>query len=755
MYHVINIGGGPALNAQCFAKSPLSNGKQPTVQEHLSAVARLSRQYGEEISMAESAELAGYLHDFGKYGGLFQKLLRGEVSRINHAVCGASLLWQMCHGRSGFIPIIESIRGHHYGLVSCEGNAEELNRIISRDEHIELDGKQVAIAGKDEYMSAYRLFENDFPSFRLSKAQMLPRANSESDIVVFNQSNMLTTRMLFSCLVDADYTVSAADEDVDYQERSKIEVGSFLESIGALNKFLEDIRNGSNANAELNKLRNGVFEACGKAGELEPGVFNLTAPTGTGKTLALLHFALRHCAKWGMNRIIVVLPFLSLTEQSTEIYRSIIPGVLEDTSQSELNDTERLFSARWRVPFIVTTSVKFFESLFADSPAGCRRLHNIANSVIIFDEAQSLPPELTRATIRATDELCSRYGCTMVFSTATQPDYSAIDGFLERKPRDILPDYASYYTRLARTEVEWRLDDAVSWERLSEELALKNSVCAIVNLRKHARELYRNLVAKSKNDEVFFLTTDLCPAHRTQIIQQIRARLENHLPCRVVSTQCIEAGVDLDFDAVYRALSPLDSIIQAAGRCNRNGRLPQNGKVAIFIPEDEAYPGTWYQNCAKTVKRLCAEKPIDIHDPTQISRYFHEVFSKLKDKPALCAALRNKNYAETAQAYRMIENRGMQVVVPYIGQLKLYNLVKTEACAHGMTPRLMKLASPITVSCYADDALDSVAENIPYAGKQEDDSTSPFYLLRPQYSQYYLENMGLQIPRNPQAEVMI
>lgn len=736
-----------------YAKSVLASGHQPTVKEHLTKVSELARQYGAELSMADAAELAGWLHDFGKYSELFQQLLRNESKGINHAACGAALLLQMGRGKTGFTPIVEAIRGHHDGLVSCE-SAEELKRSYEYDGRLEIDGRQAALAGKSEYRVAYEQLLRDIPEFHLSRDQMLPPL-TDGNLFSANISDMQTTRMLFSCLVDADYSVSAEDENEAYLEQSEQGDISPAEALDNLDHHLAEIQKQSGADTELNRLRDAVFAACGAAGKLEPGVFNLTAPTGVGKTLALLHFALHHCAKWGKKRIIVVLPFLSLTEQSAKTYRSILPQLLEETSQSDLSDEERLYASRWRVPFLVTTSVKFFETLFSDRPPACRKLHNIANSVILFDEAQTLPPELIRATLRATDELCGRYGCTMVFSTATQPDYTALTAFSKRRPREILPDYVAYYAKLKRTAVDWRLDEAVSWAALAEELSEQQSVCAIVNLRKHARELYCFLRGKCGTEGVFFLTTDLCPAHRSEVIERIRSRLDKKLPCRVVSTQCIEAGVDLDFDAVYRALAPLDSIIQAAGRCNRNGRLPQGGNVTVFLPEDERYPGNWYQNCAKTVERLCCAQPIDIHDPEQIGRYYRAIYNELscKDKKALVEAILNKDYGETAKSYQIIEQKQtMQVIVRFNGQVKLYDEIREEAKRGGMTPLLMKRAASITVSCFADNGWNRFAENIPYAGKRKEESQSPFYLLCPQYLGCYQDDMGLQLPEGEEFD---
>ena len=335
----------------------------------------------------------------------------------------------------------------------------------------------------------------------------------------------------------------------------------------------------------------------------------------------------------------------------------------------------------------------------------------------------------------------------MVFSTATQPDFSAIPGLEEWSPTEILPDYPAYYAALKRTKVEWRLKDEerMSWEQLAGELADKNSVCAIVNLRKHARELYRLLKKQCCEDEVFFLTTDLCPAHRSEVIRNIKEHLKNRLPCRVVSTQCIEAGVDLDFDTVYRALAPLESIIQAAGRCNRNGTLPGLGHVVVFRPVEEGYPGNWYQNAAETVRRLCKEQQIDVHDPEQISRYYQSVFSELQDKRELREALLDSDYAAAAQAYRLIDEKGVQVIVPYSGRMELFNSLRDEVRKTGVTPALMRRAAPITVSCFEKDKLETYAERLPFAGNK---GMSEYYVL-PAYEQeeigkVYRPDMGFQ-----------
>ena len=357
---------------------------------------------------------------------------------------------------------------------------------------------------------------------------------------------MLYTRMLFSCLVDADYTASSHTPP---EEGPPLDVSTALKN---LYDHCKALRKHSGADPVLNQYRTRLFERCGQSGEQNGGLFTLTAPTGTGKTLALLHFALRHCQHTGKHRIIVVLPFLSLIEQSAGVYRKILPHVMEDHSQSQLPEEMRDHAARWDQPFLITTSVRFFESLFSDHPTDCRKLHNLANSVILFDEAQSLPVSLLSPTLKVIEELCTRYGCSVVFSTATQPDYTGLRE-INWSASELLPEHSEFYRALRRTAAHWEIDTPTPLEEIAERMAQHQNVCTIVNLRAHARTLYQALARLCPEEEVFLLSTDLCPAHRTEVIQAIHRRQKEKLPCRVVSTQCIEAGVDLDFERIPAA----------------------------------------------------------------------------------------------------------------------------------------------------------------------------------------------------------
>lgn len=737
-----------------YAKSKLPNGRQPTVQEHLSAVAEKAGEYGNEIGAEKEARLAGQFHDFGKYSDLFQRLLFGMEQGIDHALPGAAFLAE--RKKAEYNPILEVICAHHSELVSFGLLKERLEKSVHNNEPVvALTGKRSALSGMKEYQDARNCFHQDFPDFKLPKISKNCPEEAEEDYFK-NIQTMLFTRMLFSCLVDADYTVSASEEDESYVSESENTAFDAKRLLTGLEQYMERIRSNSSANTGLNRLRDELYEICGSAGEQnEPGLFTLTAPTGMGKTLALLHFALRHCARWKKTRVILVLPFLTLTEQSAKTYRKIFPDVLEDHSQSNLSGQERNFSVRWRFPVIITTSVKFFESLFASKPTDCRKLHSIANSVVLFDEAQSLPPELTEATLIAARELCRRYHCTMVFSTATQPDYRSIRRIENRwEPKEILPDYERYYNALKRTSAEWRLDRATSFEAIAQEMLEEQNVCTIVNLRRHARKLFQILEKECQQDELFLISTDLCPAHRSEVIDVIKNRQKKGLRSVVVSTQCIEAGVDLDFAVVFRALAPLDSIVQAAGRCNRNGN--QQGRVVIFEPDEAGalYPrdwNHWYQNAAQTTKRLNCDQEIDIGDPEDIRRYYADLFRGLTDKQELKRAVENLDYHETAAEYQLINNGGIRVIVPFKGLKKEYDELVQEIRSSGMTGKLMKRSAPLTVSVFGGKELETILEPIPYERRHrmndEDPSESGYYLLLTQYEDLYDPKMGLQIPK--------
>lgn len=724
-----------------YAKSPNSQGHRETVKEHLQKVADLARQYGESIGAADAAQLTGRTHDLGKNSEAFQNVLEGTKTGVDHAMAGACYI-DVCYRGSGSCrPIVEVVNGHHDGLTEYAAIKPEFYAIAD-DRKIPRGngGKESAIENLKQLKEAAAAFRSDFPNFKLPKLPSPPDKELES---------MLYTRMLFSCLVDADYTASALNDDGAYLEHAEDCLFDPQELLKNLYDYRNEIKRSSDADKTLNGYRDMVFDRCGDMGDEPEGLYTLTAPTGTGKTLALLHFALRHCLKHGKKRIIIVLPFLTLAEQNAATYAKIIPNVLVDHSQSDLPESARELAARWSAPVIITTSVRFFESLFSDRPTVCRKLHNIADSVVVFDEAQSLPADLTSSTLRAVNELCRRYRTTMVFSTATQPDFSARKD-LTWTPREILPEHKTMFEALKRVEVDWRLDEETPLETVAEKMADSDSVCTIVNLRRHARQLAVALSERCPEDTVFYISTDLCPAHRSRQIELIRKRLAQKLPCRVVATQCIEAGVDLDFKELYRALAPLDSIIQAAGRCNRNG-CDALGRVVVFKPEDDRmpYPDEWYNNAAVTVQEM--RPPFSVNDTDKIREYYRRLFDGASDKPELKKAIDSRSFEQTAKQYKLIANAGAQVIVPYAGAQELYLSVAEQLRAGGVTAALLKQAAPITVTCFARD-LAQYAEEIPFARRRDGKHDAPaegsnVYILRPQHEERYSAQLGLHFPQ--------
>lgn len=748
-----------------YAKSDTKTGeKRVTNKEHLSKVADLAYEFGLEIKRPEEAKVAGLFHDTGKYGERFQGVLSGVNKGVDHAFSNAALLYlkkdlmQKVHSssvRKKYEPIIESIQGHHDRLISMEELEEEFCEVIKDPQMDACPSKQIpSLRGPEEFREAINAFKNDFPTYHFPK---LPERKFENQV-----ENMLDTRMLFSCLVDADYSVSASDKEPDYLEKNSGSQLNAEEALKVLYKHCEELRKSSKADSKINKIRNQVFDICGDAGEKQPGLFTLTAPTGVGKTLAMLHFALRHCQKNKMRRIIIVLPFLSLAEQSEKEYCKIVPNILVDHSQKNLPKEIRELASRWDAPMIITTSVKFFESLFADKPGDCRKLHSIANSVVIFDEAQSLPAELASATAKAVKALCQKYNCSMVFSTATQPSFDALPD-IEWNPVEVIPENKKLYDQMRRVHVEWRLykngerlnNRRTSLEQIADEMASETSVCTIVNLRRHARKLFNELKNRCDSDEeVFLLTTDLCPAHRSAVIDKIKDRLnpDSPKPCRVVATQCIEAGVDLDFNVMYRALAPLEAIIQAAGRCNRNGSLPDGGKLIVFeVMEDGGYPGAFYEKAANEVRYLWKANEklgVDLDNPETIQSYYNRLFKKEKGKASLNDALNKKNYYDVAKEYQLITNQGIQLIVPWSEKKELFNNIRLRLEEKGLTAEIMREVAPITVSCFEKEWVEQHAEPL-YFWKRVNGTRvkleSGYYILNVGHEKYYDEKLGLKM----------
>ena len=516
---------------------------------------------------------------------------------------------------------------------------------------------------------------------------------------------MLYQRMLLSALADADYASAAADADPDYFEKAW---DAPLDAEALLQKLLnhvETLRASSRADENVNAARDELFRACLDGAIFPPGLFTLTAPTGTGKTLSLMAFALRHAALHGFQKVIVVLPYLSIIEQNALVYRRVLGDdqVLEAHSQATIPDEMRLVAERWGSPVIVTTSVRFFEMLFRAKPTDLRTLHQIAGSVVVFDEAQSLPTPLARATLMAVNELTANYRCSILFSTATQPAFDLLPD-LSWKPRELISGAQALYDRMRRVRVAWRVAAPTPLTEIAREMAEAESCCAIVNLTAHAAKLCQLLLENCAEDTVFHISARMCPAHRTNIIRTIRDRLQAGHACRLAATQAIEAGVDLDFKKMYRALAPLTSVIQAGGRCNRDGRL-ESGELTVFLPEESSLypPDPAYRGGANALSELLLEGGVDIHSLCDMRRYDRLVFGdELNERKALWDAIELQDFEKVSDAYQMIGGAGVNILVPYgcPAYEGLFQSLREEALNEGIDPFWMRRARPIAVSAF-------------------------------------------------------
>ncbi len=654
--------------------------------------------FSEELA----GEWMGWFHDAGKASSLFQGVLDHTEYHVNHAAAGAALLWNV-HPQ-----ISRAIYAHHDGLVwwikpDLDRSAKETGAQDSQN------GDRFAVSGKQQY-SSLNAFMRSIPGIPLQKRPVL-QDDIESGYA--HLPEMLHTRMLLSCLCDADYTASASHEDPDVlraAEENKVDGDRILR---ALTAYRNEVKANSHADTSLNTIRDTVYLSCLEAAEQEPGLFTLTAPTGTGKTIALLAFAARHAAKYHKRRIIVVLPFLSIITQNASVYREICGDLLEAHSMVSYGNqgSVRLLAERWNAPVIVTTSVKFFETFFKSQPSDLRYLHSIADSVIVFDEAQSIPQNLVGTTMETMRCLCETFHCTVLLSTATQPAFD-VRPDVTFTPREIMKDPAALYAKTDRVRVEWRLDPPVPLEEIADEMAALPNVCCVMNRKDHTQKLYQALIRRCSQEECFHISTDMCKAHRDAVLKQITERLAHCQPCRLVSTSCIEAGVDLDFAVMYRALAPLEAIIQCAGRCNRNGK--QEGRMIVFLPDEEKrYPTIAYQNAARKVELLLSRHPVSICDPSHIREYYTALFGDANydhDKPALVKAIEKHDFAEVEKQYRFIPQSGVNVLVPYAEQIGLFEELTEEAEKKGITKDWMRRAAAITVTCYREEKLRDLAE---------------------------------------------
>ena len=623
-----------------------------SIEAHLKGTGDLAETFAAEFGAAANGKLCGLAHDIGKYSDEFQLRLRGG-KKVDHATAGAIECFKI---KAAFEAVC--VIGHHSGLPNVghkDADTTESQTFFGR----KLRAEQGGIPDYRKNWNGHIALPQDY--FRPSGRGF---------------ATAFYIRMLYSCLVDADYI------DTETFMNGDAGRGNYEPLSALCDKLTAYISKWNNPTREIDILRQKILNSCIEKASAPRGIFSLTVPTGGGKTVASMAFALNHAVANSMKRIIYVIPYTSIIEQNAKVFRDILgqENVVEHHSSvsyelsenaDELEYRSALATENWDAPVIVTTAVQFFESLYANRSSKCRKLHNIANSVIIFDEAQMIPSNNLRPCVAAIAELVRAYNATAVLCTATQP---AIDEMLLEYSKkesvvELCPDVDGMFEKFRRTSFE--KEGRLTTDELVSRLESQQQVLCIVNTRKFAQEVYEALPSEGR----FHLSTLMCPVHRKQKLDEIRERLKSGKTCRVVSTSLIEAGVDVDFPRVFREMAGLDSILQAAGRCNREGkRSAESSIVTVFESENKV-------NKLIAVNRDAAEETV--RDWTQpnttstIERYFkaYRDFLRNDDKSGVMTASEKGisgcglPFEWIAKEFKLIDQNTFAVYIP-IGESK-------------------------------------------------------------------------------------
>lgn len=713
-----------------------------SLEAHLRGVADLAACFAAVFGAEEWGERAGLWHDLGKFLPEFQARLRGSREAVEHAGAGAVLA--MNRHRTAGLPLAFAIAGHHAGLADLSSSGEGGPRPLRE----RLKANQETLA---------RLLPSLPPDLIPSALPQLPErlAGPSGDVRTLE----MWTRFLFSCLVDADYLATEAFYSPG------IRATSATESLPTLRRRLDEALDSLAAglppdrrDSSVNRRRAEVLAACRAAAVKPPGLFSLTVPTGGGKTLSSMAFALRHAEIHGLRRVVVAIPFTSIIEQNAAVYRKALgeANVIEHHSAFDALAAEqadrgaeirrRLATENWDAPVVVTTNVQLFESLFAASPSRCRKLHNLAGSVILLDEAQTLPVEYLLPVLDALRELTSHYGCSIVLMTATQPALQRRENLPQglEEVHEIVPDPSELAKDLGRVRVTWPAADAPprSYEDIASEIAGQDRILVVVHRRNDARRLAELLPEEDR----FHLSALMCPAHRSAVLAQVIAALRDGRRCRLVATQLIEAGVDVDFPVVYRCLGGLDSLAQAAGRCNREGRMPEKGSVVFFFAETEPPPGLPQKGLAEVRAMLKAPEhggEIDLDDPRVYEDYFRGLYARCDPDPKGIQPLREAlRFHSVARKLRLIDDATTPVVVPWGTAAERLD----ELRLHGPDRYRLRALQPFVVNLYAKSmtalhhagALEEVVEGV--------------FALAPAFYGLYDDRFGLVMDGEPQPD---
>jgi CRISPR-associated endonuclease/helicase Cas3 len=656
-----------------------------SLEAHVNGVINRATKYAGAFGGEVLTELAGLWHDLGKYNPAFQTYLEAchlasitgappPPKGVPHAIYGAMLAFDL--GLEFLAPLIA---GHHAGLYA----PSELKKRLA-----ELETRQT--------------FESVCHEAQRAGVNLQAPANLEANFK-FPEEPLeieMLLRFVFSALVDADFLDT--EQHFNEAQTAQREMGTTIENLqNLLEKHLDSVTADARP-SDVNTVRAEVLKFCRKSASLEPGAFRLTVPTGGGKTLSGLAFALAHAHKYKLKRVIVAVPYTSIIEQTVHVYREIfgVKNVLEHhsaTRDEAFDDSEdpteaktraKLAAQNWDAPLIVTTTVQLFESLFGRYTSQCRKLHNLTCSVIVLDEVQTLPLGLLKPTVNALKTVTSpRYGSSVVLCTATQPaleNSKFLDGFATGSVRNIIAPEAvqRHFDQLKRVRYAVNLSSR-SWSDLAAEWRDHPQLLVVLNTRKDAMRALENLLLKQaqpsghtleqriqdtfRSSSVLHLSTLLCGVHRRLALEEIRSRLQNGRPIQLISTQVIEAGVDVDFPVMYRALGPLDRIVQAAGRCNREGKLKELGQAFVFVPEGGGAPRGEYATALSEAKTML-EKGVQFDDPDLFQHYFQRLYQGVNLDQHEIQKLRERfDYPEVAKRYKLISDDTRPVIIEFDG----------------------------------------------------------------------------------------
>lgn len=567
------------------------------------------------------AAALGLVHDAGKAACAWQNKLvvvsaTGDRVDINHKNLGAVLV------RDRALAAAMAVLGHHGGLKHVQDLA--------------------GLSFKPDDGNTLKRFFDEVPEARAlaEGPSLLPEAWGESMLL-----GEMGIRLVFSALVDADHLDTGAHADGLAQPRvaPPADMAKLVRRFEANRAVLLRGRGGS----DVDDVRAALYDDVVRRASGEPGVYRLPAPTGSGKTMTAAGFALHHAARHGKARVVVAVPFTTITEQNAGVYRRLLGAdmVLEHHSNAELDERRlRLAAENWDAPFVVTTTVQLFDSLFGRKPARSRKLHRLANAVVVLDEVQALPVPLLVPILDALRVLSRHFGTTVLLASATQPSFEHLAVWKSLDIQPLVDDPVELFARLKRVRYEWQLDPQPTLDDIAAQICDERQALAIVNTVAHARTLYRLVAQRRPGAEVVHLSTRMCPRHRERTLTRIRRLLKGKKPVLVVSTQLVEAGVDLDFPVVFRALAPAESLQQAAGRANREGKLPDKGRVVVFDAEDAPVPEFYRAGVGKT-RGLFGEGR-DPDDPVALEEYYRRLYTGLNVDEARRGAVIQANREE-------------------------------------------------------------------------------------------------------------